>query len=257
MNSYDTGRHCPQSPDPLIRLIKYSGSYKRVARARHEGSVCTRVISEESIYDEFRLICTHKFADLNSLHIHFIRGQLIARRGQYPFHDPRGKTHISDTQCLGNFPSVLGIKSVKLPVRVLCGQLVVQLCHRLARCTPFGPEFNDDGSCTADLEMGTSMVSPRPWRRATYDRVELSHRINVDDGHCELWRYVYERARERSSFFADLQYPILRPFIPSSLGQHLSIVSHQYSHAPHDVQSLHLRIGSDLRFEQAISSFSG
>ena len=75
MNSYDgTGRCCPQSPDPLIRLIKYSGSYKRAARARHEGSVRTRMITEESIYDEFRLICTHKFADLDSLHVHFICG---------------------------------------------------------------------------------------------------------------------------------------------------------------------------------------
>lgn len=63
--------------------------------------------------------------------------------------------------------------------------------------------------------MGMSMVPPRPWRRATYDRLKLSHRSNVDDRHCELWRYVYERARERSSFFllilstlfSDLLYP--------------------------------------------------
>ena len=102
----------------------------------------------------------------------------------------RGNTHISDTQCLGNFPNFLDIKSVKLLRRVLCGQLVVQLCRQLARRAPFGPEFNDGGLCTVDLEMGTSMVSSRPWRRATYHRLEVSHRGDVDDGHCKLWRCV-------------------------------------------------------------------
>jgi len=37
-NSYnDTSSRSPQSPDPLVRLITYSGSYKRAASSRYEG----------------------------------------------------------------------------------------------------------------------------------------------------------------------------------------------------------------------------
>lgn len=86
-----------------------------------------RVISQEFTYDQLRLIRTHKFADLDSLHVHFECGQLIAYR-QYPFHDPPDscrKAYIANAQCLGNFPNFLDIKSVKLARRVLGGQLVV------------------------------------------------------------------------------------------------------------------------------------
>lgn len=194
------------------------------------------------------MICAHKFADLDPLHVHFVRGQLIARRRQYPVCDPPEscrKTYTSDTQCLGDFSNLLDIKSVELSCRVLCGQLVVHLCRRPTCYTPFGPEFDDDGSCTVDLEMEKSMVSSHLWGRATYRGLEVSHRGNVNDGHCELWRYVDERTREKSCFvFADSQLlSSLTFYTQLACSALLIIVSQQYLRASHDVESLHLRIG--------------
>lgn len=116
---------------------------------------------------------------------------------------PSGKTHISDSQCLGNLPNLLDIKSVKIPRRVLCGQLVVQSCRGFARCAPFGPEFDDDGSRTVNLEMCTSMVSSRPWRREAYHRVEVGHGSNVGDRHCGLYEGMCMRNLRGVGFLAD------------------------------------------------------